>query len=120
MACAQIMGLIFRNETVEDFSDFDFDSVVMIAEDLVVEQLIQQAIERNLIIEFALAKVTYEKPTMLSPSPVFSPLATEQTPPYKRKKEIVYKKKIKTPVIAQLDLSYKTNSLVQSFELEKS
>ncbi len=37
MACAQIMGLIFRNEAVEDFSDFDFDSVVMIAEDLVVE-----------------------------------------------------------------------------------
>jgi len=31
MACAQIMGLLFRNEAVEDLSDFDFDSVVMIA-----------------------------------------------------------------------------------------
>ncbi len=93
MACAQIMGLLFRNEAVEDLSDFDFDSVVTIAQDLVIEQLIQQAIERNLIIEFALTKLTYEKPTMLSPPPVLSPLATEQTSPVKNKKEIVDKKK---------------------------
>lgn len=104
MACAQIIGLLFRNEAVVDLSDFDFDSVVMVAQDLVVEQLIQQAIERNLIMEFALAKLTYEKPTLLSPTPVLSPLATEKNSPDKKKKENVDKKKIRTPVIAQLDL----------------
>ena len=39
MACARIIGLIFKNEAAEDF-DFDFDSVLRIAEDLVIEQLV--------------------------------------------------------------------------------
>jgi hypothetical protein len=36
MACARIISLIFKTEAAEDF-DFDFDSVLRIAEDLVIE-----------------------------------------------------------------------------------
>jgi len=41
LACARIMGLIFQEEQeVEDLIDFDFDSALMIAQDLVVQHMI--------------------------------------------------------------------------------